>query len=393
LGEQSLGVANLIYLALKLLEYEVKLSSDRVAHFFLIEEPEAHVHTHVQKTLFTKLPSKRTQVIVTTHSTHVSSASKIGSVNVLAKRRDHAEVYQPASGLSPKAVRRLERYLDAVRSTLLFAKGVVLVEGEAEQLMIPAMLRAAFGLSPDEMGFSVISMSSAYFENVAAVFSEERIQRPCAIVTDRDTPLIDLPEDPADDTKEQAHARTAQESGESRYLALLAFAEGNRWVRPLFADCTFEVEFIGANNAPEVIQTLEEIYSKPQNRERSEARLQKEDIQTAGTETLRLANKFGKGWFALLLSERLDEWTYIPHYILRAVAFACHQSIDGRVLKRIGEFRIDSRGSSDLKLKPLIEIEDLRDLEPKKFLAAFRKAAPNDDLSLLCQYVEEYQLE
>ncbi|MCI5141859.1 MAG: ATP-dependent endonuclease, partial [Candidatus Electrothrix sp. ATG1] len=53
--EQSLGAANLIYLALKLLEYEIKLSSDRVAHFLLIEEPEAHVHTHIQKTLFTNL--------------------------------------------------------------------------------------------------------------------------------------------------------------------------------------------------------------------------------------------------------------------------------------------------------------------------------------------------
>jgi len=52
LHEQSLGGANLIYLALKLLEYELKLSTDRVAHFFLIEEPEAHIHTHIQKTCF-----------------------------------------------------------------------------------------------------------------------------------------------------------------------------------------------------------------------------------------------------------------------------------------------------------------------------------------------------
>ena len=43
--EQSLGGANLIYLSLKLLEYELKLSSDRAAHFLLIEEPEAHIHT------------------------------------------------------------------------------------------------------------------------------------------------------------------------------------------------------------------------------------------------------------------------------------------------------------------------------------------------------------
>ena len=107
--EQSLGGANLIYLALKLLEYEIKLSSDRVAHFLLIEEPEAHIHTHIQKTLFTNLPSEKTQVIVSTHSTHISSASRIASVNVLAKQDDRAIRLRPsisalATGCSIKSI-------------------------------------------------------------------------------------------------------------------------------------------------------------------------------------------------------------------------------------------------------------------------------------------------
>ena len=119
--EQSLGGANLIYLALKLLEYETKLSSDRVAHFLLIEEPEAHIHTHIQKTLFANLPSERTQVILLTHSTHTSSASRIASVNVLVNQDDHVEVYHPANGRDAPIIARVERYLDAVRSTMLFA--------------------------------------------------------------------------------------------------------------------------------------------------------------------------------------------------------------------------------------------------------------------------------
>ena len=215
LQEQSLGSANLIYLSLKLLEYEQKLSSDRVAHFFLIEEPEAHIHTHIQKTLFTNLPEKSTQVIVSTHSTHISSASKIAGVNVLAKKGNHAEVYQPANGLPDDAIRRLERYLDAVRSTVLFAKGVVLVEGDAEQIMIPAMLRAIFGLSQDELGFSVISVDAAFFERLAVLFGEERMKRTCAIVTDLDRALIDLPTALGSDTDEQKHARAAEKCWQS----------------------------------------------------------------------------------------------------------------------------------------------------------------------------------
>ena len=116
LSEQSLGGANLVYLALKLLEYELNLSSDRAAHFLLIEEPEAHIHTHVQKTIFERQPTTRTQVIVSTHSTHISSAAKIRSVNVLSRGRGMASVAQPSLGIADEDAVRIERYLDATRS-------------------------------------------------------------------------------------------------------------------------------------------------------------------------------------------------------------------------------------------------------------------------------------
>lgn len=84
-GELSLGGANLIYLSLKLLEYEKVKALNKIANFLLIEEPEAHIHTHIQKTLFDKLQGNDTQVIITTHSTHISSVSKISSVNILSR--------------------------------------------------------------------------------------------------------------------------------------------------------------------------------------------------------------------------------------------------------------------------------------------------------------------
>jgi putative ATP-dependent endonuclease of the OLD family len=308
LQEQSLGAANLIYLALKLLEYELKLSTDRVAHFFLIEEPEAHIHTHIQKTLFSNLPSKKTQVIVSTHSTHISSAAKVASVNVLAKKDDHVEVYQPANGLSPIEITRLERYLDAVRSTLLFAKGVLLVEGDTEQVMIAAMLKAVFGCSTDELGFSVISMSAAFFEHVAVVFADNRIHRPCAIVTDRDTTLFALPSNPDDDTAEQKHARGAQAAGERRVEALETMIGTNQWVKAFFADYTFEVDFLVAGNAFGVKGTLPQIYASGAVLEKSKTLLESQDKVVAGREILRLAEKVGKGWFARY--SYLRSWTF-----------------------------------------------------------------------------------
>jgi putative ATP-dependent endonuclease of OLD family len=50
--ELSLGGANLIYLTLKLLEFKYQKANQSFANFLLIEEPEAHIHTHIQKTLF-----------------------------------------------------------------------------------------------------------------------------------------------------------------------------------------------------------------------------------------------------------------------------------------------------------------------------------------------------
>jgi putative ATP-dependent endonuclease of the OLD family len=391
LQEQSLGAANLIYLSLKLLEYERKRSTDRVAHFFLIEEPEAHIHTHIQKTLFANLPCENTQVIVSTHSTHISSAARIASVNVLAKMNDYAEVYQPADNLADKALQRVERYLDAVRSTLLFAKGVLLVEGDAELVMIPAMLKAVLGTTPDELGFSVISMSSAFFEHISLLFADNRIKRPCAILTDGDEAFIDLPADPTTDDKAQAHARRAQATGEQRRQALEIGTNGNPWVKPFFAECTFEVDFIHNTNASAVTRMLAEIYVDAAARERSRRALNSAEDGVAATEILRLAEREGKGWFAVLLAEQLNEWTIIPSYILEAVAFACHKSVQPRALQRMAEFRIDRIMASEnpvrTNLEPLMEAFQ----PPGDYVTTFSLLLPNDDLSEFCGYLEAFQ--
>jgi putative ATP-dependent endonuclease of OLD family len=314
LADQSLGGANLIYLSLKLLEYELKLKTDRVAHFLLIEEPEAHIHTHIQKTLFENQPTQRTQVILSTHSTQISSAAKIASMNVLARRKDYAEVFQPAAGLTQDITKRVERYLDAVRSPLLFAKGVVLVEVEAELVMLPALIRSILGLSPDEMGMSILSMDSAFFEHIALVFHPDRIRRRCAIVTDLDAAFITLPADPTTHTAAQKAVRDSQEAGLLRKAKLDEFARDNPWVRPFYANHTFEVDFLAASNAYEISKAIDDIYKRGADRSRVKSLVGDEDLAISGAEVLRIAKKYGKGWLGLLLAEQVDAQTYIPEY-------------------------------------------------------------------------------
>ncbi|WP_342558308.1 AAA family ATPase [Metasolibacillus sp. FSL K6-0083] len=340
LDDLSLGGANLIYITLKLLEYEFyQDQEEKAAHFLLIEEPEAHIHTHVQKTLFEKYHFENTQVIITTHSTHISSASKIDSMNILIKERGYTNVCQPSNDLDTDTCKRIERYLDATRSTLLFAKGVILVEGDAELILIPAMFKAVFGLNLDEIGISVVNMSSTVFEHVANLFDESRIQRKCAIITDFDKAIEILPEDPSDDTKEQKKMRDSQKAGQERAEVLNGKYRLNPWVNVFYAPHTFEIDFALNSNTHEIVETLPLIYRRQADIDTSKYKLESDDRVLIGKEALRLANKEGKGWFALLVSESLSYATYIPKYILKAIAFTS-EHITNDHLRAMAQYRI-----------------------------------------------------
>lgn len=319
--ELSLGGANLIYLSLKLLEYE-RVKTDKIANFLLIEEPEAHIHTHIQKTLFDNLKENKTQVIISTHSTHISSVSKISSVNILCRGKQEAHVFHPSNNLDENEIGRIERYLDAVRSNLLFAKGILLVEGDAEQILIPAMCKRVFGLSLDEIGVSLVNIGSTGFANVARLFHEDRINKCCAIITDYDQSIVTLPDNPDDDTDYEKHCRASQEKGEERKEHLDSFCDGNTFLKPFYSKYTFEVDLLMNGNSFEFVNCLNKIYKRATNVQKSKDKLENSSVEIAGVEALRLAEKYGKGWLALLLAEQLVYNTFIPDYILEAIAFA-----------------------------------------------------------------------
>ena len=185
--EMSLGGANLIFLTLKLLEFHYQKPNESIANFLLIEEPEAHIHTHIQKSLFSKIDYDNTQIIYSTHSTHISEVSKIKSSNILSKTEKGCIAFQPSTGLTEPQIIFVERYLDAIRSNLLFAKSVILVEGDAEEILIPVLVKMVFGVSLDELGITIVNMRSTGFENIALLFHDTRIQKKCSIITDLDS--------------------------------------------------------------------------------------------------------------------------------------------------------------------------------------------------------------
>jgi putative ATP-dependent endonuclease of OLD family len=385
----SLGGANLIYLSLRLLEYERVLSKhEKAAHFLMIEEPEAHIHTHIQKSIFKNMsPEKmRTQVIVSTHSTHISSASRIRSVNLLSRRGQLAEVFYPANKLEEGQIDAIERYLDAVRSTLLFAKGVVMVEGDAEQILIPELFLKVFGVSLDEMGVSLVNIGSTGFENLALLFDDERVQRRCAIVTDLDEIPVNKK------TLKQASSKYRQKwksyinsqlSGKERKERLGKFVQNNKWVRLFFAKNTFEVDFLQAKNQETITKAVQTIYSRQADIDNSIQKICSKDASVSNLEILRLAEKEGKGWFAILLSKHLTYETVIPNYILEAVAFAAPPPLPHRMLATIAHFRLEKMQASNPTAANLIRDfpEMLTDESAKILGQQFQSGFPDDPLT------------
>ena len=387
INELSLGGANLIYLTLKLLEFKYQREKMAIANFLLIEEPEAHIHTHIQKTLFERIAYQDAQVIYTTHSTHISEVSNVRNVNILGRCGAFCEAYQPATGLDPAQVTSIQRYLDAVRSNLLFAKSVILVEGDAEEILIPALVKQVLGLSVDELGLSVINIRSTGFKNVAVLFHDTRIRKRCAIVTDLDTIFFDTTPNPADDDALAARKRKAigsQTAGAQRKIDLDTFGVGNGWVRSFYATHTFEVDFVGAGNHEAIVRSVDKVYKVPATIAQAMAELRSGLIHQSGFRTLTMAEKQGKGWFAILLAQTLDHQVVVPPYIREAVLFA-HGAFSRPLIIRILDYRINCLWRTDVashaRLKAFaLELEQFRDrrIDLPALRAAAATALPGD---------------
>ena len=200
ISDASLGCANLLLLALKSLELKQMVTSNNRSHtFFAIEEPEAHLHPHLQRLVYRDF--LRPQVagqhqepstvpmttVLTTHSPHIVSVAPLASLVLLRRAGGGHTIGVSAlnADLNNEEVADLERYIDVSRGEMLFAKGVVLVEGEAERFLVPA-LAASMGYDLDKLGITVCSVSGTNFTPYVKLLKEGALSIPFAVVTDRD---------------------------------------------------------------------------------------------------------------------------------------------------------------------------------------------------------------
>ncbi len=168
-GRMGLGSDNLLFMACELL----LLTQEDVGNkMLLIEEPEAHLHAQrqlqVMKSLQKLAESKGLQIIVTTHSPNLASVIDLENL-VIINQRKAFPLSEKKTLLGTDDRKFLQRFLDATKANLFFAYSVIIVEGDAENILIPTLARI-MGRDLTSNGVSIVNVGGVGLGRYSRIF-------------------------------------------------------------------------------------------------------------------------------------------------------------------------------------------------------------------------------
>jgi putative ATP-dependent endonuclease of the OLD family len=191
----GLGYNNLVFTSATL--GTLQLSNEYLFRSILIEEPEAHLHPQLQVLLLRHLANvaaadvdNEVQVIASSHSPILASQAIIDSIiSVHECVGKVCAVSVCAVKMEDPLKKKLQRFLDATRAELFFARRILMVEGIAEVLLLPVLAKIAGG-SLKESSVTVLNADGINFNAFLPLFGEGRLNFPVAILTDGDAGKI-----------------------------------------------------------------------------------------------------------------------------------------------------------------------------------------------------------
>jgi putative ATP-dependent endonuclease of OLD family len=254
---------------------------------------------------------------MTTHSPHIVSVSPIASLVLLKQAANGSTegVSTACLDLEDRDREDLERYLDVSRGEMLFAKGVLLVEGDAEVFVVPTLAKCA-GYDLDELGITVCSVSGTNFAPYVKLLGTSALDVPFAVVTDFDP------------------QQSGKNLGENRVLRLLEqlvsqkelVGKGTKERLGLAAthgiflnDYTFEVDLFKCGRHKSIGATLIELAASGPAEERAKG--WRDDPATLDEKAfLSDIEAIGKGRFGQRLAGKLKK-DICPKYIRSAIEY------------------------------------------------------------------------
>ena len=188
-GEDNvgLGTLNRIFMATELLHLDKE--NREGLRLGLIEELEAHLHPQAQMQVIETLQKQnKVQLIITTHSPNLASKIKLENL-IICNGNNAFPMGKDYTKLKEDSYVFLEKFLDVTKSNLFFAKGVILVEGWAEEILIPSLAKA-IGIDLTAKGVSVVNIGNVGFDHYSKIFLRKDgcspMKIPVAVVTDCD---------------------------------------------------------------------------------------------------------------------------------------------------------------------------------------------------------------
>lgn len=363
----SLGYNNLLYIATVFAELEIVNKNNSLFTVLLIEEPEAHLHPQIQSKLIKYLKQmtnekKNLQIIVTTHSSVIASSVSIDSIIHIVGSNEGIESTKISDfGLSDSEKNYLNRWMDITKSTMLFSKGIILVEGICEAMILPALApkvlksyneksKIKIPTTLEEAGVTVVNINGINFKYFYPLFAdlegwdEDRLPIRCSGITDKDP----LPKTIKDGDEKDNHIEVfpiesdSIESGNEATKLCKVINETNNsrlFVSPLK---TFEYDLAMNNNFSLMAEILKDNWPKGEEKKNG-VKNECLKIQNKGNYyennderrndakyILKHIDEFGKGVFSQLLLEKLEAGNDInvPGYIQKAIIWACGGNCD-----------------------------------------------------------------
>lgn len=182
----GLGTLNRLFMATELLH--LTKSNWTGLRLGLVEELEAHLHPQAQMQVIEAFKKEKDiQFILTTHSPNL--ASKLDLENLIICNNGNAfPMDSTYTKLGKDNYKFLEKFLDTTKANLFFAKGVILVEGWSEEILIPSIAKA-IGINLTEKGVSIVNIGHTGFDHYSKIYLRQEkpnMSIPVAVITDSD---------------------------------------------------------------------------------------------------------------------------------------------------------------------------------------------------------------